>query len=544
MLAAPSLDRRTAWLDYWSLAGHFAPKRVDTFNWSQTYGPLDWPRRGTTVLEVKSRQAEYWKAEDLDVFDGNRWSQGVVPGQENTPPPDARSLARWSHKIEVTLRDMNTAEVIGAGVSAKPQHLAAQVVPGFGPGTWTASANLQAGDSYSVQVYTPDPSPAALASAGTDYAGLPQGYRTLLLPARSGEGGGNAAAQVVFPAFHSQQPVRDVIGPPLGPIDGPQAVESSPYGDAYRLAERLAAHASTPYGFALAIERFLAHGYIYDQNPPVRAYPLESFLFADKRGYCQQFAGAMALLLRMGGVPARVAAGFTQGRQDPSTGDWLVSDLDAHAWAEAWFPHYGWYKFDPTPPVDPALAGISTAGVSTASGSSASAARVLKRPNRPAVGSSSAPQGGHGSSHSGAGAIEIAGGTLAALVLIVLALVLATRPLGSAGALVDELERGLARSGRPLAAPATLAELEVKVRSSAEAREYIHLLRLARFAGAETLPSRAQRRALRRHLAFGLGPLGRLRALWALPPRRRGRPPTRPKLVGNGRRIRTVQTGD
>ena len=55
------------------------------------------------------------------------------------------------------------------------------------------------------------------------------------------------------------------------------------------------------------------HGFSYSQNPPRRQFPLESFLFTDKQGYCQQFSGAMALLLRMGGIPARVAAGFTPG---------------------------------------------------------------------------------------------------------------------------------------------------------------------------------------------------------------------------------------
>ena len=46
----------------------------------------------------------------------------------------------------------------------------------------------------------------------------------------------------------------------------------------------------------------------------------------------------MALLLRMGGVPARVASGFTSGALDTTSHTWQVSDIDAHAWVEAWFP--------------------------------------------------------------------------------------------------------------------------------------------------------------------------------------------------------------
>jgi D-tyrosyl-tRNA(Tyr) deacylase len=66
-----------------------------------------------------------------------------------------------------------------------------------------------------------------------------------------------------------------------------------------------------------------------------------------KAGYCQHFAGAMALMLRLLGVPARVAVGFTSGtRRD---GAWVVTDHDAHAWVEVWFAGEGWVPFDPTP---------------------------------------------------------------------------------------------------------------------------------------------------------------------------------------------------
>ena len=65
----------------------------------------------------------------------------------------------------------------------------------------------------------------------------------------------------------------------------------------------------------------------------------------------------MALLLRMGGVPARVAVGFTNGSYNTSGHDYVVADIDAHAWVEAWFPHYGWVRFDPTPAVAPARGG-------------------------------------------------------------------------------------------------------------------------------------------------------------------------------------------
>src|SRR6202007_2213208 len=71
-------------------------------------------------------------------------------------------------------------------------------------------------------------------------------------------------------------------------------------------------------------------------------------------GYCQQFAGAAALLLRLAGVPARVVAGFATGRR-VGPDRYVVRDLDAHDWIEVYFQGYGWVPFNPTPSADPAL---------------------------------------------------------------------------------------------------------------------------------------------------------------------------------------------
>lgn len=519
MLAAPALDRHKPWINYWSLAGGLAPKFVDTFNWSQTYGPITWPRRGRTVLEIAARRPEYWKTQDLDVFDGRGWTQGIVPGQASTPAPSRRARATWSQTIQVTLRDMRSSDIVGAGISSLPSHVSQPVVAGFSAGTWTSGTPLQPGDSYSIRTYAPQPSPRQLKQAQADYTGLPVGYRTMLLrPVASAK---NGSAQIVFPAFHSAAGVQNVIGLSAA---GPAVIRGSVYAPAYALAQRLARSASTPYGFVLAVKRYLAQGYAYNQHPPARPYPLESFLFRDRRGYCQQFAGAMALLLRMGGVPARVAVGFTEGRFDPATGRWLVTDRDAHAWVEVWFSRFGWVKFDPTPAADPALSGTIPL-TNVAGGQAGTGGTGLKAAGGTARGSKA------GDLHiapvrrrSGTDiAAIVAPAGVAGLALIVL-LVIMTRPLESLEASVAELEQALRRSGRPLRPGDTLAMLEQRMRGSPEARGYVEALRLARFGAGERAPTARQRRALRRYLGLGSGPLGRLRTLWALPPRRRRAP--------------------
>ena len=70
--AAAALDGDEAWWNYraWDL---FGSGKVVTFDWTHEYGPLDWPRDGTTLLNVRSDRPHYWKAETLDSFDGLRW---------------------------------------------------------------------------------------------------------------------------------------------------------------------------------------------------------------------------------------------------------------------------------------------------------------------------------------------------------------------------------------------------------------------------------------------------------------------------------------
>ncbi len=77
--------------------------------------------------------------------------------------------------------------------------------------------------------------------------------------------------------------------------------------------------------------------------------PLAHFLFERREGHCEYFASALVMLLRLQGIPARVAAGF-YGASYVEAGDYyLVRNGDAHAWTEAWIPGEGWARFDATP---------------------------------------------------------------------------------------------------------------------------------------------------------------------------------------------------
>lgn len=104
---------------------------------------------------------------------------------------------------------------------------------------------------------------------------------------------------------------------------------------------------------AAAIQNYLRNegGYTYSTEPlPGSGYEaLQNFLFKDKKGYCEQFAGAMAAMARVAGIPSRVAVGFLPGERKGDT--WEVSIRDMHAWPELWFEGYGWVRFEPTPSI-------------------------------------------------------------------------------------------------------------------------------------------------------------------------------------------------
>ncbi|MBV9195712.1 MAG: transglutaminase domain-containing protein [Solirubrobacterales bacterium] len=517
LLLGPALEQQRPWINYEALAAALTPANLERFDWSQRYGPLDWPQTGRAVLEVQAAHADYWKTEDLDGFDGRAWTAAPGAGPDALAGVSAASQRRWTQTLHVTLDAMSSSAVIAAGTAEYPTQLTG-VLPGASPGTWRASSPLGPGDSYLVTTYSPHPAPAELAAAGERYPDRSfAALRSLdLAPRRFA----SAPIPVVFPPFHSGRAIVSAAG------EGAAVVAASAYAPAYALARRLAARTSTPYGFVMSVERYLARGYSYDESPPVRAYPLESFLFEDKIGYCQQFAGAMALLLRMGGIPARVATGFTTGLRSSARRAWVATDLDAHAWVEAWFPHYGWVRFDPTPAVAPARGGSSQVAAPPSLAAAAALAQSLRVGHEGQVSAASGGTVNRVGRSSGVSPVALVAGILALLAAagFAAALLIRRRRRPAVEALLLELERALARSGRPLGAATTLAALEQRLRSSSEAAAYVRALRLARFGGGTAPPTPEQRRALRAHLRAGLGFGGALRALWALPP---GWPPAR-----------------
>jgi protein-glutamine gamma-glutamyltransferase len=493
---ASAVDRHTPVVSLAKLTSKLTNSRGESFNWNQGYGPLQWPQTGTTVLKVRATIQSYWKAEDLDAFDGSGWvtGQSFDPGIEGV---SSATLRHYTQTLTVTDVSVRSREVIAAGTAVgKPTVPSA--VPGADAGTWVTTSPIRAGVAYNVRVYTPSPPPSQLAAAGVQYPVTLRPYQQL-------------------PALPSA------------------------YEPIQQLARQLHASASTPYAYVTAVMRYLdSSRFHYNQDPPAGGrYPLVDFLLDSHAGYCQQFAGAMALLLRMGGVPVRVAVGFTTGSRN-SSGEYVVTDTDAHAWVEVWFAGYGWVPFDPTPAQGDSGGGLADQPTQTASSTTGSAS-TRATPHRTQNGTTSrgargargtggnlSGGGGHGAGHGGLGDVAavvvlgIAAVILAALMIIGLRRWWRQVPATPAQ-LTEELELAFRRSGLPLPGGSTLDVLERRLGDSPDAAAYVAALRQARFATAGPPPSAAGRAAARRRLARELGRrqlVARLRLLLAIPPRR------------------------
>ena len=239
----------------------------------------------------------------------------------------------------------------------------------------------------------------------------------------------------------------------------------------------------------------------------------------------------MAVLLRMGGIPARVATGFSPGGFQKRQGEWVIRDTDAHSWVEAWFDGIGWVTLDPTPPATPARSQIAAIQSTQAPATDPGSQILGTATPEPQTGTkqrqeADVPAGDAGSLNQGLATWQIA--VPVALLLLAGAALLYRRrkraglpPETLLDRAIAELMIALKRSGHPQGPGTTLAKIESGLRLDGDAAAYVRCLRTSRYGREPAVPTTTQRRALRRQLTEGLGFTRRLRALWALPPWRR-----------------------
>lgn len=259
-------------------------------------------RSDTELFTVKADFESYWRLSALPRFDGTTWglperSLSRVDGELSPAREGANELRQ-----EITITSLGAKFVPAA---ADPQAASPKDGLRFNADSSTllkTDGDLAAGDQFEIVSASPrfrveDLQAATSTDAGDPiYLELPDGF-----PSSVGE-----------------------------------------------VARSVTAGASTPYEVALTLQNWFRNEFKYSLE--VQAghsnNAIEGFL-RDRVGYCEQFAGTYAAMLRTLGIPARVAVGFTPGIFDGEV--YSVLGKNAHAWPEVWFDGLGWVPFEPTP---------------------------------------------------------------------------------------------------------------------------------------------------------------------------------------------------
>jgi transglutaminase-like putative cysteine protease len=320
--------------------------------WDSHYGGIHFPKKKTVVYRIRvpgPQRGLYWRATTLDDYTGNGWQENLNLGPASERDQidaaglttKARDKKNWVRQ-DVTVASIRDTHLVG---SAQPVR--------WRPPSSTAAADVRGNivvlpnalhrdQRYTVWSYVPHVKPSQLAKAPVVYPGGLDRYLEVI------QGG----ARVLPFATPNRDDLMHVFLDATYQDDA--LVQSNRV--LYDVAKRVVGDAPTPYAATVALESwfrtFKEGGFRYDEQPPppVLGEPaLVSFVTNTKRGYCQHFAGAMTLMLRYLGIPARVAAGFTSGSYDSTKHEWKVTDHEAHTWVEVYFPGRGWLPFDPTP---------------------------------------------------------------------------------------------------------------------------------------------------------------------------------------------------
>jgi transglutaminase-like putative cysteine protease len=316
----------------------------------------------TELFTVTASAPAYWRLTSLDRFDGNIWSSDDPYSPIGSRVPTARSVGGATA--------LTQRYVIGSlGSIWLPAAYLPSSITGPDGVSWDAESDslisrsaTSDGQGYTIVSERPDLSPGLLGTA-TD------------------------SASNISPADLA----RYTQLPPGIPAN------------VVALAHRATAGATDPYVRALDLQNYLRDHYTYSLDVPAghSTSALESFLFETRKGYCEQFAGAFAVMARVLGLPTRVAVGFTPGQLE-SDGKWHVLGADAHAWPEVELAPFGWVAFEPTPgrgmpgaqaytgvaPAQASPAGVATAPSTTVAGPAPVAAS--RRPQQVAVGGGAA----------------------------------------------------------------------------------------------------------------------------------------------------------
>ena len=257
---------------------------------------------GAELFRVQADAPAYWRMSGLSRFDGEFWGSEQI--YSNTAQALSGPVSPDVFTQTFTISALDSIWLPAAFEPVAYDGPDALYDAESGTLVTTHSATLAPGFSYTVSSETDIPSLAGLVAADGDvppevaqnYLGLPDGFN----PRVAG------------------------------------------------LAAEITADSSGPYAKALVLQNFFLENFAYSLRVPNGhdTERMEQFLFEDRRGYCEQFAGTYAAMARSVGLPSRVAVGFTPG--ELVDGEYVVTGSHYHAWPEVWIGGR-WVYFEPTP---------------------------------------------------------------------------------------------------------------------------------------------------------------------------------------------------
>lgn len=379
VLSIGASDR--AWWDWrtWSWGSPDPQGAVLSLN--QSYGALTYPDQPIELARVSTEKLAPLRAITLNRFDGLAFTEApgtlisdveVSDGALDLP---AKAAATGPTAMTVSLTGTKTPWLFMGGDARRVDGLGQRRAKVFADGAVNIDPSLGRDAKYRVTSTFPDPGPAKLLNV--------KGY----------EPWDDLSQELTVDPGQGLPPIT---APSWGNGDRIPADDYGPYDAVAERSREVIGDATTPYQAVNRVESYLrALPFQYDERAPraVGEPELVGFLMTTQRGYCQHFAGAMALMLRMNGIPARVAVGLNinASRYDATTKSYAIVDRDAHSWVEVYFgPEHGWLTFDPTPgrsalnSASVSSSTYSTKGLTTTVASALSSAPVNPAPSAPA----------------------------------------------------------------------------------------------------------------------------------------------------------------
>jgi len=242
------------------------------------------------VMPVDDEQALYWRGIVLDAFDGNRWFRSPAQGKDSVRTPQGRSIRYTLYLEPHRNRYLLTLDL---------------------PVSVTVRQVFLAGDRTAAL--------PGIVERRLRYDGL----------------------SVLASAFPADPPLDDRL----------TRLPDADWSDVKAYA-RLVIENRAGIDAANALLLYLRESGAFKYSTtalPKTPTPLRTFLFESHTGNCEYFASAMAVMLRLEGIPARLVGGYHGGTYNTIGGYYAVTQENAHVWVEAYFRNVGWVRYDPTP---------------------------------------------------------------------------------------------------------------------------------------------------------------------------------------------------